>query len=161
MTRPDASSEHLFNASDTLYRPRAADTQFFDPVATAALAGDPDTPPSRTSRTDAWNRLAEIIEYDGPTELVEQRTYDGLDRLTRVVDADGNVALRNVYDGWGTRSAPIRARPARSGGSTRATRGRGSTRMRSGAHDQGAVAPARRPDGRWRRRGVRRRPERT
>jgi RHS repeat-associated protein len=93
--------EHLFNGGETRYRYRGADTDFFDPEATAALALDPATKPSRTSRADAWTRLAEIVEYEGATEAVERRAYDGLDRLTNITGPGGETALRTVYDGWG------------------------------------------------------------
>jgi RHS repeat-associated protein len=93
--------EHLYNGSDTVYRYVGADTQFFDPLATAALAHDPATPASRTSRTDPWGRVVEIVEFDGASPVVERRGYDALDRLSEIVDPAGNVALHTVFDGWG------------------------------------------------------------
>jgi len=105
-------AETIFGGQEIRYVHDGGETHFFDPEATAALALDPDAPPSRTSRTDAWGRLVSVTEYDGTTPFVERRVCDALGQLVGLVDASGAPSLVSVLDGWSNR---IRVTSADSG----------------------------------------------
>ncbi len=96
-------AERIFGGSLIRYVHEGAQTHFFDPDATTALHDNPNAPPSRSSRADAWARLVSVTEYDGATRLVEHRRYNSLGMLVGLVDTAGVEALVSVLDGWGNR----------------------------------------------------------
>lgn len=104
--------ETLFNGGTTRYQYVGSETRFLAPDAAAALANNPATPPTRISRSDAWNRVVAIIEVDGAKRFEQKREYDALDQLAKITDSMGNVALESVFDLWGNR---IRVKSAEAG----------------------------------------------
>lgn len=105
--------ERLYGGESTAYRYVGAETRLYDPDA--ALVDDPTARPSRTSRTDAWDRIVSIVEHDADS-YEERREYDAEGQLVRIVDALGGTALESTLDGWGNR---IRVRSSEAGTTVR------------------------------------------
>lgn len=95
--------ERLFSGAQARHVYRGAEVDFYDPQATAALALDPTTVPSRISRSDAWDRVVAVLEPDGPVVHVERRRYTANGEVLAIVDAAGHEALRSLFDGLGNR----------------------------------------------------------
>ena len=93
--------DKLFNGRTVLHRYTRNRVEFFNPDATDALVGNPATPPSRESLTNAAGLVVEVIEREGAASFVVRREYDVMRRLTRVTDPRGNVALDDFFDLWG------------------------------------------------------------
>lgn len=107
--------ESLFGGAEIRHQYVGAETRFYDPEATKAFVLDPTSPPSRTSRADAWDRIVAIVEHDGTATPTEHRRYDALGELIEIIDAGRVTALVSVIDGQGNR---IRVDSADSGTTT-------------------------------------------
>jgi RHS repeat-associated protein len=104
--------ERLFNGRQTVHRYDRNHVAFYGPDAADALAGDPDTLPTRRTVLDAGGVIRSVFERDGSRWLEVRREHDAMHRLLRVIDPLGHNALANVYDLWGNR---IRIRAADGG----------------------------------------------